>query len=393
MLYTVVLSLLVTQARPLLAGDEGLSPEFAATRAANAEQWYQRTASIDWHPSATDARAFLKDFEQQFQAAAQKQLGFATADLQNEVGVVAKIGMGSDIVTSEATLIVHVKPKSDAQLGKVAKFVEAQMSELKKQAQEHAKEMLKRAVAEAKQGVVEREKFVSETEQKVSSIRSHLADSTGQINPSAGEIQQAASQMQQQFQQAELDHQAKEARRKAIEEAIAELAHKAESKVKDDPIVSELQKVVEVRERELSRQKELQQNKASSSSDVDQAVVAAAEARAKVLERKREAAAEAGGPLMEQLNKDLLTLSIDSAEQTMRYEILRKRCDALRAGFKDAQTAEKLEANRFGAEQMLPHDRRAVEELEKKLKEEPTPIVSIRDGEFVEAPADYLKRD
>jgi hypothetical protein len=134
-----------------------------------------------------------------------------------------------------------------------------------------------------------------------------------------------AQKLATEYEAAQLDIKAKSARHDALAEAIAKLSHEAEAKANDDPVAAELAKVVELREKEVERKKEMYGQKALARAEVDEAVGAVAEARARLMERKMAAAAAGGGEAVTAWNRELLSLSIDLAELRARTEALDAR--------------------------------------------------------------------
>jgi chromosome segregation ATPase len=69
-----------------------------------------------------------------------------------------------------------------------------------------------------------------------------------------------------------------------------------------------------------------------------------AEARAKLLERKRDAAAESGGDVLASLNKELLTLSVDLRELEARLKFVEAHLPGLRDAMDQLDAWERAEA-------------------------------------------------
>src|SRR5439155_13841700 len=104
------------------------------------------------------------------------------------------------------------------------------------------------------------------------------------------------SSLQTQREAVQIDLAAKQARRDALAEQIAKFSDEIRAKVKDDPIANELAKVVEVREAKIKR---MQENpSAFGKAEAEEALAPLAEARAKLLERREQAALAAGGDIL-----------------------------------------------------------------------------------------------
>jgi hypothetical protein len=79
----------------------------------------------------------------------------------------------------------------------------------------------------------------------------------------------------------------------------------------------------------------------------------AAEARAKLLERRRQAATEAGGDVIQSFNKELLTLSIDLRELKARQDYLQQRIAHLREASAKLEKMHEAEGEATDAEHVL----------------------------------------
>ena len=94
-------------------------------------------------------------------------------------------------------------------------------------------------------------------------------------------------------------------------------------------MLAELQKVVDAREKQLDLTKKSYAAGQNTSAEVQQVAAQAAEARAKVAERKRDALTSAGGEALGALNRELRMLSIDRAEQEARYKLVSDQLDRI----------------------------------------------------------------
>ncbi|MBA3272986.1 MAG: hypothetical protein H0T11_03820, partial [Chthoniobacterales bacterium] len=157
-------------------------------------------------------------------------------------------------------------------------------------------------------------------------------------------IQDAAATMDAERQRLELENVGKTARRRAIEEHIAEQAARIAARVKEDPIAAELEKVVQAREVSVKRAQKLHESAAAPASDVSDAVATAAEARAKLLQRRLDAGTEVGGETLEALNRELTTLSIDLHEIEARFDFVKKELEKLSEATRALSDISYLEA-------------------------------------------------
>ena len=86
---------------------------------------------------------------------------------------------------------------------------------------------------------------------------------------------------------------------------------------------------------------------------VSDAVGQAAEARAKLLERQRDAALDAGGDVVAALNRELSTLSVDLRELTARLEFVQARLPGLRDATDLLDTWDRAQRNESRAQSDL----------------------------------------
>jgi hypothetical protein len=164
---------------------------------------------------------------------------------------------------------------------------------------------------------------------EIEDLRAKLHKTTGRLDVTPKNLREAMTKLQDERQQLELDLRGKEARGDAIAKAIADLTKEAEAKNKGDEVLAELQQVVEAREKQLEMMKKNFASGLNTSVEVQQVAAQAAEARAKVAERKRDALAAAGGDALASLNRELRMLSIDRAEQEARFMLVSRQLDQI----------------------------------------------------------------
>jgi hypothetical protein len=167
-----------------------------------------------------------------------------------------------------------------------------------------------------------RQREQEDVQQKMDTLRLTLRTNTGRVDVTPQALRDAMGHLQDELQKTELDLRGKEARAAALAKSIAELSVQMEASTKQDDVLSELQMVVDAREKQLELTKKNAAAGVSTPLDVQQAAALAAEARAKVAERKRDALASAGGDTLQAMNRELRMLSIDRAEQSARLDLL-----------------------------------------------------------------------
>jgi hypothetical protein len=168
-----------------------------------------------------------------------------------------------------------------------------------------------------------REELVNEAEKQQTVLR----DRTGSVDVSPATVRQLLFSLQTQHESAEIDLAAKQARRDALAEQIAKFSDELKAKVKDDPVAAELQKVVDARQESMRRAEDAYKAGAAPNAELGQAMSAVAEARAKLLERREQAAAAAGGETIAGWNRELMNLSVEMAELKARLKAVSDRLD------------------------------------------------------------------
>ena len=226
-----------------------------------------------------------------------------------------------------------------------------------------AKELVEQAINETEQSIVQRfdrrfneeqeprqdaaaraEQRVRDSERQAAELRSKMRQLAGRADISGKTITDAMTRLEEEKQKLELDQMAKSARRDELEKQIAEQSEKIQKKIESDPIAAELQKVVDARAEKADFANKQAGAGTVSMSEARDAVAQLAEARARLLERKRDAAAEAGGDVLAALNKELLTLSVDLRELQVRLKFVEAHLPGLRDAMDQLDAWERAEA-------------------------------------------------
>ena len=165
----------------------------------------------------------------------------------------------------------------------------------------------------------------------VAETSSDIRNLTERVNASDDSIRAVSAKLEDELEQLQIDLVAKNERREAMEEEIAKQSAIMEDKAAHDPIANELQKVVDAMEAQVKRVEGLVAENKASKSELSEAIGKAAEARAKLLQRKHDAAMEAGGDVLATFNRELLTLAIDIRELTVREKFVKEKLDRMHA--------------------------------------------------------------
>lgn len=131
-------------------------------------------------------------------------------------------------------------------------------------------------------------------------------------------------------QDAEMELFVAHAREKAVSEQIAKIGREVKESTEKSGVAVELQKVIELREKQVERLQLLVEDGRASSQDLDQVQIEIAQARAQLARYREEASQAAGGGLLANLNKELIEVAIESAEQKVRLSSMQARLDEIR---------------------------------------------------------------
>jgi hypothetical protein len=171
----------------------------------------------------------------------------------------------------------------------------------------------------------------NEYEQKANNAVAKLLVMDSNSSGTPEQTQQQLADTVNQLWQLKLDRISIAARREAIEQRIDYLRKLADESVDQDPVLAELQKIVDIREQQLAISKQLFESGAgqTSAGDVRQADAAVAEARIELLKAKRAAARDANGTVLAALNDELSKLFVQDAELKARGSALEEMVDGL----------------------------------------------------------------
>ena len=238
----------------------------------------------------------------------------------------------------------------------VARLKQFLQSETQEPAQENIEAIQKqRADATAK---------YEQTRAQLAAIRQQLRAQTGRSDASVDGIRDELSKMEDARQEMQVELDAKAARAQALSQNIAKLTGQVEEKVKNDPVAAELEKVVEARQKQAERIKTLAGQGQANAAELDAAIAEVADARAKLLDRRASAADAAGGDTVSSWNKELMALSVDTAELQARLEKLAARADRYRQVMDQLDQFENLTAARDSLQESLDQLRDRLRELQ-----------------------------
>jgi hypothetical protein len=230
-------------------------------------------------------------------------------------------------------------------------------------------------------------------------LRAKLREQTGRLNVSPERIEDQAAELDEEALRLEVEQAAKQARRDALAAAMADASKRVDEQVQRDEIVAELQKIVDSRQKAIERARTLLQQGAIGEGELQQATEALSEARAKLLERQREAAGQAGGDVLADWNRELLSLSVDERELMARLQNVRARLEKIRALVESGDDMRRMR-------EQIERSRAAIDEAQARLRDTAARLremeqerrVSVREAEDgrdapIEDPAEPATRE
>jgi chromosome segregation ATPase len=263
---------------------------------------------------------------------------------------------------SGATEIPEAQTKADQLLWALSKRLEAVLAERGAEQVSSLRERLARA----------REAYgqVHERLSKLQELQQRLYVDTWQADLSREGMLAEYRSLQKERVDLEAKLAAMNARQSALEEQVARIGREAARLAGEDPVALELEKVVKLREQKLERMKELVaagKVTAAEAADVEEGV---AQARAELAKQRQVASQAAGGALLGDLNKEVVSLMVNIAEAKARHEFVNQALDRYqipelqdRADRYDREVAGELPGVRDAAERALAEQTRAGEEL------------------------------
>ena len=149
--------------------------------------------------------------------------------------------------------------------------------------------------------------------------------------------------LQEQREQLQLDEAGAQGRRQGLTDAISKLTAQMENRVASDDRARELAKVVEVRQAEFDRMKQLQNTGAIAAGEVGVAEANLADAKTRLVQvRFRKASSNPSTEVLDSWNRQLLELSVTSLERDARLGYLQKRLATLAATLGNVDRLEQL---------------------------------------------------
>ena len=208
---------------------------------------------------------------------------------------------------------------------------------------------------------------MARTRDELAKLKATIREATGRTDASAERIRNELAQLEDHRQEAQLELESRAARMNALSENMAKITAKVEQSVQTDTVSAELAKVVEAREAQVARAKEMLDAGKISRGEYDDAIAQAAEARARLMERRGEVAERAGQGTLADWNREVMRLSVDSAELQARLDKLNQRLQGYGQIADQLDHYEALQQAQQDAERTVRDARAHLRELNREL--------------------------
>lgn len=192
--------------------------------------------------------------------------------------------------------------------------------------------------------------------------RKALSTSAGRIDLDRDKVLDEIAHLEAQLRDTEVERVSQHARQAAIEAQIAKTAERQAKQVGDDPVLPELQHLVDIQQSRFDRVEQLHKANQVSDSELQNARQALIEARVRMQERREARAAEVKGGDEARLNTELAELSIATAEVEARSGFIHERLQTLA---KQLDLANQLQAD---VELAMPAAEEAVRSENERLQ-------------------------
>ena len=177
--------------------------------------------------------------------------------------------------------------------------------------------------------------------EELKKLRQNVRERTGLIDVTPVAVKAVVSRLQEEREQLLLEAAGGAGRRLGLEEAVKKLSDQLAERVKSNPVVAQLNRVVEARQKQLDRYRELYKSGATAASEVDSAEANLASARAESATAMGQVMNESEA--MDGWNRQVLELSIAERERASRLEYLDKRLGVFASVLDDLDQLETLQ--------------------------------------------------
>ena len=281
-------------------------------------------------------------------------------------------------------LDLKVNPQDQPGLRPAAKeFLNAMVSSLETYIRDDFQKRRDRALQLAHREQDVSAKQLDDATAQAQELRVKLRELAGRADVSTQGVTAAVSRLEEEKEKLELDLLGKKARREALEKEIAEQADRLQKQAQTDPVVAELKKVVEARETKLKQMRQMNEAGTATQSELNDAIATVAEARAKLAERERGGAIGegGGGQMLDALNRERITLSVDLHELEARLKLVEARLPGLRSAMDQLDALQRAEGDLNNARDAQASSTNHLRDMSRRLESADPPQVLITQTE------------
>jgi len=237
------------------------------------------------------------------------------------------------------------------------------------------------------QAVDEHRKVLEVATASATQQRHEVRDAAKVLDPSPDAVRGAASRLDLEKQRISLELAGQSARQKALEERVAKLSDAATARLAKDPIADELQKIVELRADEAATSEKMYKSGTMTQAELRAAQARAAEAKARLLERRETVSKASGTDLLGDLNKELITLTITIAENEARLRYIDEQIAGLSRALELVDGLDQRQAAAARARRQLDEAETQYQSLARQISTNPNFAVSLQWSETDVEPA------
>jgi hypothetical protein len=246
------------------------------------------------------------------------------AQKATEVSIGPVTGLGVESGTMSIVISVSDEFKKAESPAKAKEYLTAVASRLQDLLEARAKAAVDMKLTRAQQLADETRAIAERMRRDAADRRKQIRQVSDRADTSAQGIRTALASLEQDQQKLAIELVGQKARQGMLQNTIKQFSDELERKIAGDPVMVELDRVIKGREQELTRVREMVKTATASKAEAIEAETRLAEARIKLLERRETAGKSAGGDLLGEMNKELLMLSINTAESEARRDYISK---------------------------------------------------------------------
>ena len=214
----------------------------------------------------------------------------------------------------QACLRPETKPAAEEFLAAVIKNLQATLHEAADENRKRLEENVIRAQmlqGDLNRGLMEIRLSIGDLQKKV-----------GRSDVSWDGMFREVERLEKEKQSLEMEQAGRNARRGALERAVAETGEKARMQIASDAAAAELEKLVALLEEQVKTMKDIRDKGRASDQDLTDLQIRLSEAKGRLAARREAVLQAAGGDLLAKLNAELTMLSIDDAERMARLKMI-----------------------------------------------------------------------